>query len=564
MIDYSGGMSSNLRHFAVRKNREALKRHAQDDIHVAKKQKLLEDSTPTETKENAPLPHPRDLLNAARQRLAKKSVSTETVASKVSTKLRLRDEATQDSSQKTILKESLSEQSSIPTIPSALSSQKSSTVESLKPRTPRKCTPPSPTGIVTPRTVREATIPSTPKKPPPARYTFQTPRKQIPSIDSLPRPVNTVSPHSLRLPAAFQTLYEIFVALEQTAMFLKGQDQPCLFEKVKRSVENGSRRNFTTDHLGQIKTVYPEAYSLSTARCVEQGVSIWTTNIEVVFENELDNKPSSTLSSSSGLPTPGSPGSSPSFSQSVMSLSKLQERKRIFRERLERLVMDAHDQFLAGLGLPPTPPDSTLKQWHPAFKLDSVPSIGIAELPRPPTVSASNVLPPSPKKARPVAMRTPPSSPLKHKSPSSSSFPTLTGTMSLLERIRAKEQKKALETMYGASVTPESVARQRALCKLPDIVDVLHSMFMPGSRTITPAKSLTEVTLKIARSSKVPISEQEIVVAIRILAELVPTWVEIITLQPSQKEMIKLLKSKSGGMTLSQVKELINSEASKV
>jgi hypothetical protein len=47
---------------------------------------------------------------------------------------------------------------------------------------------------------------------------------------------------------------------------MRGRDQPCVFHKIKKPVENIATRAFEWSHLESIKAVFPEAYAYTPCR----------------------------------------------------------------------------------------------------------------------------------------------------------------------------------------------------------------------------------------------------------------------------------------------------------
>ena len=104
----------------------------------------------------------------------------------------------------------------------------------------------------------------------PSRTEFNTPTvspsSSSPSttlIHYRPVPIDGVI---LPLPASYELLDKQFSALETTASFIRGRDQPCVFHKIKKPVENISGRAFEWIHLERIKEVFPEAYGYTGCR----------------------------------------------------------------------------------------------------------------------------------------------------------------------------------------------------------------------------------------------------------------------------------------------------------
>jgi len=66
----------------------------------------------------------------------------------------------------------------------------------------------------------------------------------------------------LPLPKDYELLEDVFGALETSCSFKINSQQPCVFDHMRKTVENICHRTVNRAQLGQIKTMYPEAYEL--------------------------------------------------------------------------------------------------------------------------------------------------------------------------------------------------------------------------------------------------------------------------------------------------------------
>lgn len=66
--------------------------------------------------------------------------------------------------------------------------------------------------------------------------------------------------HRLPMPTRYQRLLDDFRASDSIMKMLFGRSEICTFLKLSRSVQNQTKHNFGLKNLGQIKTVYPNAY----------------------------------------------------------------------------------------------------------------------------------------------------------------------------------------------------------------------------------------------------------------------------------------------------------------
>ncbi|KAJ1963819.1 hypothetical protein IWQ62_003102 [Dispira parvispora] len=218
------------------------------------------------------------------------------------------------------------------------------------------------------------------------------------------------TPHSawdrLALPTHLQRLDVIFQAIEHTLLFLQGQSQPCVYHRIKKPVENMCRRTFELSHLGQIKTLYPEAYQLTAVRYQHLGERIPSVEIQWPTESPTTSlSPGSTPDTvnkgkDSPLPDPfgGTPTKLPNWTrpprtdsttdtkfvgQGVRSVMSTENRRQEFRKRLLRYTHKHHSNFLRQLQYDTLPELEQLSQWHPDFQVENaVPEVPCAEIPR--------------------------------------------------------------------------------------------------------------------------------------------------------------------------------------
>jgi chromatin licensing and DNA replication factor 1 len=64
----------------------------------------------------------------------------------------------------------------------------------------------------------------------------------------------------LSLPKTYSLLLESFKGSDTILKMMFNRDEICTFLKLKLGIQNITKHNFTQQHLGQLKTVYPEAY----------------------------------------------------------------------------------------------------------------------------------------------------------------------------------------------------------------------------------------------------------------------------------------------------------------
>ena len=64
----------------------------------------------------------------------------------------------------------------------------------------------------------------------------------------------------LTLPKTYGLLLDSFKGSDTILKMMFNRDEICTFLRLRMGIQNITKHNFTQQHLGQIKTVYPEAY----------------------------------------------------------------------------------------------------------------------------------------------------------------------------------------------------------------------------------------------------------------------------------------------------------------
>ncbi|NWX23178.1 CDT1 factor, partial [Aegotheles bennettii] len=346
-------------------------------------------------------------------------------------------------------------------------------------------------------------------------------------------------PPGLTLPYKFKVLVEMFRSVDTIAGMLFNRAETITFAKVKQGVQDMMRKQFEERHVGQIKAVYPTSYRLRQEKNIPTfgGAgkrSDYQLTLEPVVgeEEKVDGRPH-------------------------LSASRLLERRREFHRNLVNIVKEHHKVFLATLSPPMVVPEEKLTRWHPRFKVDEVPDIIPAELPRPPQEdrlttaqevlsTARGLLPPKMEKALAnLALRTAGAGagePVASKAPSpASTSSALKGvSQALLDRIRAKEAQKLQALMTR---DPRQEERVAALGRLPAMARVLRSVFVAEKKQ---ALTMEVACARMAESYSTQMPPGEMEKHLRLFAELLPDWVGIHTIRTDT--YIKLDKGKDLGL----------------
>ncbi|KAK7175695.1 hypothetical protein R3I93_000074 [Phoxinus phoxinus] len=356
-------------------------------------------------------------------------------------------------------------------------------------------------------------------------------------------------PPGLTLPYQYRLLSEMFRSAETIVGMLFNRSETVTFNKVKQGVQDMMHKRFEESHLGQIKQVYPSAYTFRQEKNIPSFSaavkrSSYQLTVEPVIEEEFT-------------------GSRP-----VLSVSRLLERRRIFHQNLVEIVKGHHKTFLASLNPPIVVPDDKLTRWHPRFNVDEVPNVKPGDLPQPPQTeklsSAQEVLdraralmtPKMEKALANMALKTAESACAEELEPAekpAEAAGALRGvSQSLLERIRAKEAQKLRAVMTR---DPEQERRLVMMSRLPELARILRNVFVAEKK---PALLMELACNRVIASYRSPLSSDEMEQHLRLLAESTHAW---LTIHPVRKDWyLKLNKSTDLNLVLSALTRKMKEE----
>ncbi|XP_008427364.1 DNA replication factor Cdt1 [Poecilia reticulata] len=366
------------------------------------------------------------------------------------------------------------------------------------------------------------------------------------------------TPPGLSLPYQYKILAEMFRSMDTVVAMLYNRSETATFAKIKQGVQDMMHRRFEESHVGQIKTVFPAAFSF------RQQKNIPTFNSNVSRGSyQLTVEP--VLSSDQNDVRP------------VLSASHLLERRRVFHHNLISVVKQHHKAFLSSLVPPVSVPEDELTRWHPRFNVDTVPAIQVGLLPPPPHTEkvstarevlekARSLIMPKMEKAlvsltrnaddadgtKPVGSQNPavaqPPVPAADPVPSS-----LRGvSQSLLDRIRAKEAQKLQAAMTR---NPAQEERLLMLTRLGELARILRNVFVAEKK----ASLVMEVACsRMVASYRSALSLGAMEKHIRLLAEVAPDWLSI---HPIRKDFyLKLNKMMELNVILDKLNHRLREE----
>uniref|UniRef100_A0A3P8WNI6 Chromatin licensing and DNA replication factor 1 n=1 Tax=Cynoglossus semilaevis TaxID=244447 RepID=A0A3P8WNI6_CYNSE len=361
-------------------------------------------------------------------------------------------------------------------------------------------------------------------------------------------------PPGLSLPYQYKVLAEMFRSMDTVVAMLYNRCETATFARVKQGVQDMMKKRFEENHVGQIKTVFPECYTLRR----EKNIPTFNSSIKrgsyqltiepIILSDQKEARP-------------------------LLSASRLLERRRVFHGNMVKIVKQHHKEFLSSLVPPVSVPDDKLTRWHPRFNVDTVPAVPVSPLPQPPNTeklsTAQEVLDKArslitPKMEKALVSLTlksderdeesrdlttpqkPDDSNTVASTASAAQVPAaLKGVpQSLLDRIRAKEAQKLQASMMRNPVQEE---RLLMMSRLEELSRILRTVFVAEKR---PALIMEVACNRMMASYRSALSEME--KHLRLLAEVAGDW---LTIHPIRKDFyLKINKN----MELSSVLEKLN------
>ncbi|KAM6956571.1 DNA replication factor Cdt1 [Aplochiton taeniatus] len=371
------------------------------------------------------------------------------------------------------------------------------------------------------------------------------------------------APPSLCLPYQYKLLAEMFRSMDTIVGILYNRSETVTFAKVKQAVEDMMHKRFEESHVGQIRTVYPSAYSFRQERNIPNFSTTakkgsYQLTVEPAILTEKNARPS-------------------------LTASLLLERRQTFHQNLVAIVKEHHKVFLLSLSPAISVPEDRLTRWHPRFQVDQVPLVQPSPLPQPPQTEAlttaqqvldraRSIMTPKMEKALAnMALRTaesaargPTAAMLPPQPPSATTTaPTATPvpqtpsalkgvSQSLLERIRAKEAQKLQAAMTR---NPEQERRLLMMSRLSELARILRNVFVAEKKQ---ALIMELACNRMVASYRSALSSGEMEKHLRLLADLVPDWLKVL---PVRKDFyLKLNKAVELNVVLEKINQKMREE----
>jgi chromatin licensing and DNA replication factor 1 len=384
---------------------------------------------------------------------------------------------------------------------------------------------------------------------------------------------------TLQLPFKYRYLLEIFTAVDSVCAIFYNRKEKITFKKLKPAVQRFLRKNFYESHLAQIHKLMPEAYTYAQEKTRNFGSTSKMDYYQLVISPIIGSQ-------------------NEDVKEITLSSQLLVERTKKMTRILTDLVFDEHEKFLQTLEVPMNVTRGALARWHPEFDLESVPDVEQGSLPQPPNVekfsSAKDILSTArnlfncstpmeralerfeEKKKEEKSKQT---QHQEQQSAKSTATPAqgsdeanderkkkldsadgagsvLKGVpKSLLEKIRAKQAAKALDTMTRRPSQEREAAK---FSRLPEIARHARNVYVTEKKGVLP---LDLVLKKIENSYKGTVTLKEVEELLRMISKLLPTWLSFHEIRHSM--WIKLARDADLNVVTEKL-EKISAEKAKI
>ncbi|XP_060878814.1 LOW QUALITY PROTEIN: DNA replication factor Cdt1-like [Metopolophium dirhodum] len=345
---------------------------------------------------------------------------------------------------------------------------------------------------------------------------YVSPRKLLDEVGSLlamspsKRYAALADSKALPLPLKYRILDELFKALETVSSMMFSRKEKITFNKLKRGIQQMTRKNFTELHLAQIKTVVPDLFKFALVKSPKEKSSfelVITPNYGSVNEDNIN----------------------------LIELTT--QRKKTFSNALLDILKEHHEKYLCKLTPPIVIAKDKITRWHPEFDVETVEDIIPSTLPKieinkPKIVTAKDLL----DKSHSLFVynnrlnRTVTTMNNENKNLTEKKFPTtdaknaLEGALkgipkSFLLKIQEKQAEKAKELMTRSV---GQLDEDRMMNRLPDIARRMRTYFVQLQRNVLPFKKIIG---QLKQSYPESMTDQEWKAHLNLLQEKVPHWI---------------------------------------
>lgn len=388
-----------------------------------------------------------------------------------------------------------------------------------------------------------------PKKSTPVRCLFSpTKVNPVPAYQKYQSLVETGTP-TLQLPYKYRSLSEIFRCVDSICSMFFNRKETITFKKLKPAVQRMLRRNFTENHLAQIKYLYPDAYNFQQKKMLNPGSHTKYDYYQLVIIPNVQP----VLAELKALAT--NENIVKSADAKLMNPQVMIKRQQTFNNLLLDRVKSEHDAFLKSLQPPLIIPKEKVRRWHQEFDLESCSDILPGELPQPPNIekfsSAKEILSTArnlfncatpmeramdryeeAKQAEASAAAAAAIDATKDDKTNKKTDSTTTAEKpaienpvdkvlkgvpkSLLEKIRAKQAAKALEAMTRR---PSQDAEASKYARLPELARYIRNIFVTENKGVL---ELDKVMAKLENSYRERMTKEVLRELLELMAKEAP------------------------------------------
>ncbi|KAG4071042.1 hypothetical protein HA402_001479 [Bradysia odoriphaga] len=376
--------------------------------------------------------------------------------------------------------------------------------------------------------------------------TKESPTKALPAYQRFQSLTESGRP-TLQLPYKYRCLAETFKCVDTVCSMFFNRREAITMKKLKPAVQRMMRKNFSETSLAQINHLYPEAYKFSQKKTSNPG------SLTKYDYYQLVIIPNVTESSATVTSTTNTDDIIKSGQQKSMNPQVMIERQQHFHKLLLDMVKDEHYKFLQNLNPPMNINPDKVTRWHPEFDLQSCPDVAQKELPQPPNVekfsSAKDILSTArnlfdcatPKERMMQRYEAKQKLEKKPELVEPKTYDPVANVLkgvpkSLIERIRARQAAKALDSMTRR---PSQDQESNNFARLPDLARHIRNIFVTESKGVL---DLDFVLTKLENSYRERIPRNDMKDLLQLLAKETPTnWLTFPHLR--DRDFLKVNKS---------------------
>lgn len=355
---------------------------------------------------------------------------------------------------------------------------------------------------------------------------------------------------TLQLPYKYRSLLEVFRCVESICSMFYNRKETITFKKLKPAVQRMLRKNFTENHLAQIKYLDPDAYIFEQRKTLNAGSHTKYDYYQlVIIPNVQPLPPTYQANEEMGVRKLDEDNIVRNADAKQMNPQMLTARYQRFQQILIDRVKHEHDVFLKSLKPSINIPKEKIRRWHQDFDLEACPEILPGELPQPPNIekfsSAKDILSTARNLfncATPMermmdryeaangdtansTTATPVNKPTSTMTsatpePSTTNDPlakVLKGVpKALLEKIRAKQAAKALDAMTRR---PSQDMEASKYARLPELARYIRNIFVTENKGVL---ELDKVMAKLENSFREKMSRENLRELLELMAKEAP------------------------------------------